>query len=193
LIVARSSRERAHQWKTLDGERAHERMTAFGADSGRRQGGSRLGSLTVNPKAFGSQAGANAAKKGGRAVKHARCCSLLLAESHLTRPLFGSLIRRIELLPLLGIGQPTTERTMATSGPRDGKVSEASIGEATIRSLGTLQRGRTGACGDRWVAPTAENSTAHGELLFILGQTYVIARAGGQPGNSGSKLPCALS
>jgi len=39
-------------------------------------------------------------KTGGRLVKHARYYWLLLAESHLTRRLFGSMVRRIEELPL---------------------------------------------------------------------------------------------
>ena len=40
-------------------------------------------------------------KTGGRLVKHARYYWLLLAESHLTRRLFGSMLRRIGALPLL--------------------------------------------------------------------------------------------
>ncbi|MHB8652858.1 MAG: transposase [Terriglobia bacterium] len=39
-------------------------------------------------------------KTGGRLLKHARYYWLLLAESHLTRRLFGAMIRRIESLPL---------------------------------------------------------------------------------------------
>jgi hypothetical protein len=39
-------------------------------------------------------------KTGGRLVKHARYYWLLLAESHLTRRLFGSMLRRIAALPL---------------------------------------------------------------------------------------------
>ena len=39
-------------------------------------------------------------KTDGRLVKHARYFWLLLAESHLTRRLFGSMVRRIEALPL---------------------------------------------------------------------------------------------
>ena len=39
-------------------------------------------------------------KTGGRLLKHARYYWLLLAESHLTRSLFGAMLRRIELLPL---------------------------------------------------------------------------------------------
>jgi len=38
-------------------------------------------------------------KTGGRLVMHARYCWLLLAESHLTRRLFGSMVRRIDALP----------------------------------------------------------------------------------------------
>ena len=38
-------------------------------------------------------------KTGGRLVKHARYYWLLLAESHLTRCLFGNMLRRMEALP----------------------------------------------------------------------------------------------
>jgi len=38
-------------------------------------------------------------KTGGRLVKHARYYWLMLAESHLTRRLFRSMVRRIEALP----------------------------------------------------------------------------------------------
>jgi hypothetical protein len=39
-------------------------------------------------------------KTGGRLVKHARYYWLLLAESHLTRQLFRSMVRRIAALSL---------------------------------------------------------------------------------------------
>jgi hypothetical protein len=39
-------------------------------------------------------------KTGGRLVKHARYYWLLLAESHLTRRLFGAMVRRIGLLSM---------------------------------------------------------------------------------------------
>ena len=39
-------------------------------------------------------------KTGGRLVKHTRCHWLFLAESHLTRRLFGSMLRRTAALPL---------------------------------------------------------------------------------------------
>jgi hypothetical protein len=38
-------------------------------------------------------------KTGGRLVNHARYYWLLLAEGHLTRRLFGAMVRRIEALP----------------------------------------------------------------------------------------------
>ncbi len=39
-------------------------------------------------------------KTGGRLLKHARYYWLLLAESHLTRRLFGAMLRHVESLPL---------------------------------------------------------------------------------------------
>jgi hypothetical protein len=39
-------------------------------------------------------------KTGGRMRRHARYYWLLLAESHLTRRLFGSMLRRIGALPI---------------------------------------------------------------------------------------------
>jgi len=39
-------------------------------------------------------------KTGGRLIKHARYFCLLLADGHLTRPLFGALLRRIWALPV---------------------------------------------------------------------------------------------
>jgi hypothetical protein len=39
-------------------------------------------------------------KTGGRLIKHARYYWLLLAQGHLTRRLFGSMLRRITALPL---------------------------------------------------------------------------------------------
>ena len=40
-------------------------------------------------------------KTSCRLIKHARYYWLLLAESHLTRRLFGAMVRRIDLLTLL--------------------------------------------------------------------------------------------
>jgi hypothetical protein len=41
-----------------------------------------------------------------RVVEHARYCWLLVAEGHLTWRLFGSMVRRIESLPLPGGRNP---------------------------------------------------------------------------------------
>jgi len=49
-------------------------------------------------------------KTGGRLIKHARYYWLLLAESHLTRRLFGGMLRRIAALPSPNrIGGSSTE------------------------------------------------------------------------------------
>jgi hypothetical protein len=40
-------------------------------------------------------------KTGGRLVKHARYYWLLLAEGHLTRWLFGAIVQRLAMLPVL--------------------------------------------------------------------------------------------
>lgn len=55
-------------------------------------------------------------KTGGRLVMHARYYWLLLAESHLTRRLFGSMVRRIAALPL-----PTGEDAGAGMRPGEGR------------------------------------------------------------------------
>ncbi len=39
-------------------------------------------------------------KTGGRLIKHARYDWLLLAEGHLTRRIFGAMVRRITALPV---------------------------------------------------------------------------------------------
>ena len=39
-------------------------------------------------------------KTGGRLIKHARYCWLLLAESHLTRRLFGAMVQRMAALTI---------------------------------------------------------------------------------------------
>jgi Transposase DDE domain group 1 len=39
-------------------------------------------------------------KPGGRLIKHARRCWLLLAESHLTRRLFAGMLGKIAALPI---------------------------------------------------------------------------------------------
>ncbi len=48
---------------------------------------------------FSAVAAQRLVKTGGRLVKHARYYWLLLAEGHLTRGCFGSMLRRIAALP----------------------------------------------------------------------------------------------
>ena len=67
-------------------------------------------------------------KTGGRLLKHARYYWLLLAESHLTRPLFGAMVRRIGLLSMpAGVGELPTERISVSREAGVGKVSEARV------------------------------------------------------------------
>jgi hypothetical protein len=69
-------------------------------------------------------------KTGGRLVKHARYYWLTLAESDLTRGLFGSIVRRIDALAVVsGQGEPigtakpaTTEVRVLISRGRCGKL-----------------------------------------------------------------------
>jgi hypothetical protein len=61
-------------------------------------------------------------KTGGRLLKHARYYWLLLAESHLTRRLFGGVVRRIAALPDR-IGRRVGKQV---EGRRDKQVSEKS-------------------------------------------------------------------
>jgi hypothetical protein len=53
-------------------------------------------------------------KTGGRLVKHARYYWLLLAESHLTRRLFGAMVGRIAALPV------ATGQREAVDAPKSG-------------------------------------------------------------------------
>jgi hypothetical protein len=56
-------------------------------------------------------------KTGSRLVKHARYYLLMLAESHLTRRLFGSMLRRRETLPLpAGLARQQGETNLDDEG-----------------------------------------------------------------------------
>ena len=68
-------------------------------------------------------------KTGGRLVKHARYYWFLLAESHLTRRLFGAMLQRIWALPVpMGADGLTCSQRhgarLATKEHRDGDVPE---------------------------------------------------------------------
>jgi hypothetical protein len=62
-------------------------------------------------------------KTGGRLVRHARYYWLLLAESHLTRRLFGSMLQRIWALHVPVDGRWPQETVWAKSGRNMGEVS----------------------------------------------------------------------
>ena len=62
-------------------------------------------------------------KKGGRLVKHARYDWLLRAEGHLTRGLFGAMVRRVAALPVPA-GEPDA---VATSQSVDHEVREGHV------------------------------------------------------------------
>ena len=64
-------------------------------------------------------------KTGGRLVKHARYYWLLLAEGHLTRRLFASMLGRIDGLALpSGIAWATAHKKTMPLSPRYGELSE---------------------------------------------------------------------
>src|SRR2546422_8361449 len=67
-------------------------------------------------------------KTGGRLVKHARYYWLLLAESHLTRRLFGSMLRRIAAL-----AGPAGERLIRGGRSRRGGGSRGGRGRTNRR------------------------------------------------------------
>jgi hypothetical protein len=54
-------------------------------------------------------------KTGGRLIQHARYYWLLLAESHLTSPLFGNMLQKIAALPSpAGGGERSAEQISMT-------------------------------------------------------------------------------
>jgi hypothetical protein len=66
-------------------------------------------------------------------IKHARYCWLLLAESNLTRRLFGGMLRRIAALPSTAgwaSRRPKQISVLAETG--EGKVFEEWVGEASV-------------------------------------------------------------
>jgi hypothetical protein len=62
-------------------------------------------------------------KTGGRLVKHARYSWLLLAEGHLSRRLFGSMLRMIATLPLRTVSEPGQKATGRSEAIQRGSVS----------------------------------------------------------------------
>jgi len=83
-------------------------------------------------------------------VKYARYYWLLLAESHLTRRLFGSMVRRIAALPVpAGQAKVAVARKSVNEEVRTGKVSVESAERAAVAGYGVLGRSRTTLSGVR--------------------------------------------
>ena len=83
-------------------------------------------------------------KTGGRLVKHTRYYWLLLAESHLTRRLFGSMLQRIWAARANRLTGVRCRRSWVKRGP---KADEVSVGIARA-SCRASQFGLPGGCFD---------------------------------------------
>jgi hypothetical protein len=59
-----------------------------------------LGAAEEDREVVADECAATVGEDGGRLIKHARYDWLLLAENHLTRRLFGSMVRRMAALPV---------------------------------------------------------------------------------------------
>jgi hypothetical protein len=75
-----------------------------------------------------------------RLVKHSRYYWLLLAESHLTRRLFGSMLQRIWALPVPTVDGPALPETVGEERTEGGRRVRKNIGgvvpRVTIRAAG---------------------------------------------------------
>ena len=76
-------------------------------------------------------------KSGGPLIQHARYYWLLLAESHLTRRLFGAMVRRIAALRLPSGWEAATRKHAVEVRRGDGEVSEKSLEIRHFRVLRT--------------------------------------------------------
>jgi hypothetical protein len=116
-------------------------------------------------------------KTGGRLIRHARYYWLLLAESHLTRRLFGSMVRRIEALPVpadkvwrraskqVGTGSVQTEPVpTGRRKERNGEVYERSLGMRHFQVLTYLQEAELAPTQAAGVARDEKKSTSGGSL-----------------------------
>jgi hypothetical protein len=121
-------------------------------------------------------------KTGGRLVKHARYYWLLLAESHLTRRLFGAMVRRIELLPCQQDRPAEEGADFSDERAGDGKVSETSVGKAAVSGAGTLRRRKTAIFRGPWRQPALKTRL---NLASRGGRAYADRRLRIEKGNSG--------
>ena len=122
-------------------------------------------------------------KTGGRLIKQARYYWLLLAESYLTRRLFGSMLRRIEAPALASrVGELKTGSDFSDERGGAGKVSEARVERGSVSSFGILRRGKTGPFHGPWKHPALKTRL---DLEFRGARVYITRRAKTENGNSG--------
>jgi len=85
-------------------------------------------------------------KTGGRLVKHVRYYWLLLAESHLTRRLFGTMVGRIESLPLpAGLSPEPARENLGKQAEGMARCLRNRVGNESRCRL-TPSRRRTAGC-----------------------------------------------
>ena len=89
-------------------------------------------------------------KTGGRLVKHARYYWLLLAESHLTRRLFASMVRADCWAAGPAGSSALAAEKLILSEPRHAAVSEKTLPEAGRAFVFRTPEGRKGASGTIW-------------------------------------------
>ena len=134
-------------------------------------------------------------RMGGRLIKRARYYWLLLAESPLTRRLFGAMVRRIELLPLPAGWSPLPVGRISGTSKGEAEVSESSRGHGsrcwltpsrrgTVGSRRTREVSRLQACGCERAGGTY-TAVAEDAKTEILAQMYIANRPGKKNGNSG--------
>ena len=80
-------------------------------------------------------------------MKHARYYWLLLAESHLTRRLFGAMVRRIAALPSDGVDAAMGAAKTSGQEARVGEVFVEYAEKASLPDLGFFGRATTALCG----------------------------------------------
>ena len=112
-------------------------------------------------------------KTGGRLVKHARYYWLLLAESHLTRRLFASMVRRTELLPLPGGWNDRRGKGISDEMVGGGKVSATSVNRGLVPTRSGLRRAKTGPVCGQWRDRAALTRIA---VALGAGQMYAAGR-----------------
>lgn len=126
-------------------------------------------------------------KTGGRLVKDARCYRLLLAESHLTRWLFGGVLEKVVLLPRSGAKSRCGAERISVAGRTEGEFSQEAKEKTACPGVtwppGAAQtpRGRPGRPGRPvWTNPGVGPCK---RSLFNLFNPYGSPKSGSHNGN----------